>query len=186
MGTFRSFTLACFTMFIFLGPALFGVAEENASTDPWKPLRFLAGEWNGSIDGRLGTGTGKRHYGFVLGGRFLVMKHSSVRLPQEKSPQGDNHEEIGIFSVDGERNKLVLRSFNIEGFILQYACDAVETGRLVCVTEQIENGRGIRARLTVTKQSSHSFEEVFEIAWREGEDLSVYFTNTWTRAPHLG
>ena len=172
-------------MFIFLGAALLGLAEENASDDPWESVRFLAGEWNGSIDGRLGRGTGKRHYEFVLGGRFLVMKHSSVRLPQEKSPDGDNHGEIGIFSIDGERNKLVFRSFNIEGFILQYVCN-VETGRLVCVTEQIENGRGIRARLTVTQQSNHSFDEVFEIAWREGEDLSVYFTNKWTRAPHLG
>ncbi|MFQ5528277.1 MAG: hypothetical protein ACE5GX_18735 [Thermoanaerobaculia bacterium] len=184
MGTLRSFTLACFTMFVFVGSDLPGAAEESASTDPWEPLRFLAGEWNGSIDGRLGTGTGKRHYELVLGGRFLVMKHSSVRLPQEKSPEGDNHEEIGIFSVDGERNKLVLRSFNIEGFTLRYVCSR-ETGRLVCVTEEIENGRGIRARLTLTKQSRHSFEEVFEIAWREEEDLSVYFTNTWTRSPDL-
>lgn len=79
----------------------------------------------------------------------------------------------------------MFRSFNIEGFILQYACD-VEVKRLVCVTERIENGSGIRARLTLEKLSRHSFEEVFEIAWRKGEDLSVYFTNTWTRAPRVG
>ncbi|MCZ6507029.1 MAG: hypothetical protein O7A04_03125 [Acidobacteria bacterium] len=185
MGAMRSFALGCFTISIFLGSALPGAAEESASTDPWEPVRFLSGRWKGSIDGRLGTGTGERHYEFVLGGRFLLMNHSSVRLPQEKSPAGDHHEEIGIFSVDGERNKLILRTFNIEGFTLQYVCD-VETGRLVCVTEQVENGRGIRARVTLTKQSRHSFEEVFEIAWREGEDLCVYFTNTWTRAPDLG
>ena len=185
MATLRSFTFACLAVFVFLGSALPGMAEEAAAPDPWEPLRFLAGRWDGSIDGRLGTGTGSRHYEFVLGGRVLVMKHSSVRLPQEKSPEGDNHEEIGIFSMDGERNKLMLRSYNIEGFTLQYACD-VETERLVCVTEQIGNGRGMRARLTLEKQSRHSFEEVFEIAWRDGEELSLYFTNTWTRAPHVG
>ncbi len=98
MSTARSFRLGCLAVLVLLGAGLPGVAEEGASTDPWEPLRFLAGRWNGSIDGRLGTGTAKRHYEFVLGGRFLLTKHSSVRLPQEKSPEGDHHEEIGLFS----------------------------------------------------------------------------------------
>ncbi len=184
MGTLRSLRRRSLPVLVCIGVALPAVAEESTSTDPLEPLRFLAGRWDGSVDGKLGTGIGKRHYDFVLGGRFLLMKHSSVRLPQEKSPDGDNHEEIGMFSVDGDRNTLVLRTFNIEGFTLEYACDA-EAVKLVCVSERIENGRGIRARLTLTRQSRHSFAEVFEIAWRDGEDLSAYFTNTWTRVPHL-
>lgn len=78
MGTLRPFTFACFALLLFLGTALGVAAQESDSRDPWEPVRFLEGEWTGSIDGRLGTGTGKRHYEFVLGGQFLLMEHSSV------------------------------------------------------------------------------------------------------------
>jgi hypothetical protein len=157
--------------------------DADHGADPWRPLRVLVGSWTGSIDGKLGTGAGVREYEFILGQKFLVSRHSSVRLPQEKSPHGDQHEELGIFSVDRERNKIVYRQFLIEGFVNQYVCE-VEPARLVCLTESVENGTGMRARWTVTMNTRFAFEETFELA-SPGADFSLYFTNHWTRTPDL-
>jgi hypothetical protein len=106
-----------------------------------------------------------------------------VRLPQEKSPRGDHHRELGVFSYDRDRDKVVYREFLVEGFVNRYTCE-VEPTRFVCTTESVENGPGMRARLTVEISDRYRFEEIFELA-SPGEELEVYFTNRWTRVPDL-
>ena len=157
--------------------------HSTAEADPWGPLKQLVGSWEGQIDGKLGTGKGIRRYDFILGDRYLMARHSSVRLPQEKSPQGDQHEEIGIFSFDSERQTIVFRAFMIEGFVNRYTCDT-EPAKIVCVTESVESGPGTRVRLKIEIADRYSFVEHCEIAW-PGRDLEPYFTVRWTRAPTL-
>ena len=162
-----------------------GPAEEQvAEVDPWAPLRLLEGTWEGSIDGRLGQGTGRRHYQFILAGKFLLVRHSSVRLPQEKSPRGDDHRELGVFSFDSERATIVFRQFLVEGFVARYTCD-MEPKRFVCTSESVESGDGLRARETVEIEDRYRFVETFELA-SPGEELEVFFTNRWARVPALG
>jgi hypothetical protein len=160
-----------------------GEAQTSSETDPFAPLRVLAGSWEGSIDGRLGTGVGVREYEFILDDKYLLLRHASVRQPQEKSVEGDHHRELSIFSFDSERKKLVLRQFVVEGFVNRYTCDT-STSKIVCVTEHVESGPGVSARYTIEIQNPYSFNEIFELAW-PGEELSVYFTNRWTRRPSL-
>ena len=157
--------------------------EQSAEPDPWEPLRLLEGTWEGAIDGRLGQGAGRRRYEFILDGLYLLSRHASVRLPQEKSPVGDDHRELAIYSFDRERGTIVLRQFVVEGFVLRYACE-VEPRRFVCTSESVENGTGMRARLTVEISNRYRFEEVFELA-SAGQELEVFFTNRWTRIPDL-
>ena len=151
--------------------------------DHWGPLRRLVGTWDGTIDGRLGTGTGAREYEFILEENFLQFRQSSVRMPQELSPAGDHHRELSIFSYDTERETIVLREFFVEGVVSRYACD-IEGSKVTCVAEHIENGSGMQARLVLEIHDAYSFDEVFELAFA-GDDLSVYFTNRWTRRPVL-
>ena len=166
------------------GPTGVSAQEEAAQPeDPWAPFRLLVGSWEGAIDGRLGSGTGVREYELILDGNFLLSRHASVRLPQEKSPGGDHHRELSIFSFDQEREQVVLRSFMVEGFVNEYACE-VEGLRFVCATENVESGSGWRARVTIEIHDPYSFDETFELA-SPGQELAVYFTNTWTRSPAL-
>jgi len=160
-----------------------GVANEsaNSETDPWAALRLLEGTWEGAIDGRLGQGIGRRRIAFVLDDKFVLLRHASVRLPQDKSPTGDYHREIGVFSYDRNRNKLIYREFLVEGYVNQYVCD-VEPMRLSCLTESVENGPGMRARFVLEIEDAYRAKETFEIA-AAGEDLKLYFTNAWTRLP---
>lgn len=151
--------------------------------DVWAPLQSLIGSWQGAIDGKLGTGTGERTYRLILGDRFLLSRHSSVRLPQEKSPKGDNHEEMGVFSYDRARKAYVYRQFVIEGFVNQYLCDVGPEG-FTCESEKVEGGPEIRARWKVTFVDRYRFEETFELA-SPGKDYSLLFTNRWTRKPKI-
>ena len=159
------------------------LAADDEGQDTWEPLRLLAGTWEADIDGKLGTGRGVRRYEFLLNDLYLLARHASVRLPQEKSPAGDYHRELKIYSFDEERGVIVLRDFNIEGFVLTYACE-VSPRRFVCTTEHVENGPGWKARLTVEVRDPYRFGETFELA-PPGKELEVYFTNSWTRIPDL-
>lgn len=159
--------------------------EQPVRTDEWEILKRLVGSWEGAIDGPLGTGSGVREYEFILRDRFLLSRHSSVRLPQELSPQGDNHEELGIFSFDAARSKFVYRQFVVEGFVNQYVCEMEsEQRKFVCVTESVENGGGLRARWTMTMVNDYVVDEIFELAELGGE-LRVFFRNRWERMPRI-
>lgn len=165
------------------------LADDDASPsagekeDLWVVHRLLPGTWEAKIDGRLGQGTGHRRYEFIFDHQFLVARHASIRLPQQQSPKGDYHRELSVYSLDSERDTIVLRQFIIEGYVLQFACKT-EPMQFVCVTEHIENGGGIAARMTVEFESPYTFSEIFELA-DPGKKLEVYFTNTWTRVPDL-
>lgn len=176
---FVSLMAAC--CFIGLTPSVHPQAEE--SPDAWAPLRLLEGNWEGAVDGRFGRGTGVRSYRFVLDHQYLLTRHASVRLPQPQSPEGDYHRELGVFSFDRERNTLVYREFLVEGYVNRYRCESGRN-RLVCVTEAMENGKGMRARLTLELEDRFRFVEIFELA-PPGEELDVYFNVRWTRAPDL-
>ena len=84
--------------------------QSEAKTDPWAAFRLLEGTWQGAIDGVLGQGVGERRYEWVMDDHYLIQHHSSVRQPQEKSPRGDHHREIAIYSIDNEDRRLVDRS----------------------------------------------------------------------------
>ncbi len=170
----------CLVSALWVGSAL---AQTPSEKDPWGPLRSLEGHWEGAISGKLGTGTGVRDYEFILDGHYLTFRHDSVRAPQERSPEGDHHRELAVFSFDSERQKIVLRTFMIEGFILQYLCDVTGT-KITCESEHVESGPGFRARVEIDIKSRYEFTERFELA-EPGEELELYFTNRWTRGPKL-
>ncbi len=165
----------------FLARAQPETPRDTPAADKWGPLKLLVGKWKGEIDGKLGTGRGVREYEFIQGGLFLLFRHVSVRLPQEKSPQGDQHEELGVFSFDSERKTIVLREFMSEGIVVRSPCK-VEGMKVECLTEAVESGPGIRARLVLEITDRYRFTEKYEIAW-PGRDFEHYFTNLWTRSP---
>ena len=161
------------------GRASEGPENSEPETDPWAPLELLVGSWEGAISGKLGVGRGFRRYDFVMNERFLVSRHRSIRLPQEKSPEGDQHEELGVFSFDSERQQIVYREFMAEGVVIRSPCDVQRT-TIVCTSEAVESGPGIRARLTLEIADRYRFTEVYELAL-PGRELEHYFANQWTR-----
>ena len=160
-----------------------GERDEADDADPWMTHRLLAGNWEGTIDGRLGQGKGERRYEFIYQDQFLIGWHASIRLPQEASRKGDDHRELSIYSYDAERGAIMPRQFIIEGHMLEFACET-ESRRFVCLTERIENGSGMSSRMTIEFEDPYRFTEIFELAG-PGEELEVFVTSAWTRAPSL-
>ena len=75
-------------------------AQEGAldEGDRWATYRMLVGTWKGKLDDRFGQGSGQRKYELIFDDQFLIGWHTSVRIPQELSPQGDFHQELSIYS----------------------------------------------------------------------------------------
>ena len=156
-------------LLIVLPGLLLAQAVENV--DVWEPLKFFVGEWEGKTEGDFGVSTARYDFQFVLRDKFLQVKNKSVFKPQEKNPQGDVHEDLGLISYDRIRNKLIFRQFHVESFINQYVLTISEDSRtLSFVTEQIENlPPGWRAKLTYTIVSDDEFHQSFDIARPDNE-----------------
>jgi hypothetical protein len=149
--------------------------------DPWAPIRFMAGVWEGQSEGEPGSGTVKRSYSFVLNNKFLNETNVSTYPPQPKNPRGEVHHHWSFFSFDRARKTLVLRQFHQEGFVNQFVM-ATSTGpsTIVFESEALENvPKGWKARETYEIVSPDEFVETFEMASTGA--YSVYSRNRFKR-----
>jgi hypothetical protein len=158
------------------------IGQAAAPADALAPLAPLVGRWSGTTEGQPGKGTVEREYERVLGSRFIQVRNQSTYPPQEQNPKGEPHEDIGLFSFDSARKRIVFRQFHVEGFVNQYVMDPdVKADRLVLTTEAIENiPSGWRARETYVLTGSDQLEEMFELA-EPGKDFELYSRNRLAR-----
>ena len=153
--------LACWLLF-----SVIGIAQQPVAPDPFEPLAFLIGNWEGTSDGQPGKGTVQRRYERVLNNRFIRAHTRSEYPAQAKNPKGETHEDEGWFSFDKARKRLVLRS---------------SSTKIVFTSEGIENiPAGYRARETYLVKSADAFEEIFEIA-EPNKPFDVYSRTALTR-----
>lgn len=166
---------------VILGPNAFGQVP-SAPADRWAPARFLLGSWEGTSTGQPGTGNVRREYRFVLRDQFIEERNTSTYPPQERNPKGEVHEHVSYLSHDRARNRLVLRQFHGERFVIQYVEESDSSGgKLAFVSEALENTPpGWRARERYIVHGPDSFEEVFELA-QAGKPFEVYSRTRLTR-----
>jgi hypothetical protein len=148
----------------------------SAPADVWAPFRFFVGHWKGAGEGSPGAGAGEQTWAFILRGTFLQVRNKATYAPQDKNPQGEVHEDMGVFSFDKARKAYVLRQFHVEGFVNQYVLErAPADGKtFVFVSEAIENiPPGFRARLTYRVLDPDSFEQTFDLA-SPGQEFTCY------------
>jgi hypothetical protein len=152
-----------------------GTPTNTAKPDPLNAIRYLAGSWQGRSSGQFGSGTIRRDYTFVLGGRYLRSQTSAKYEPQKPGQKPESHEDVGYFSYDTERKRLVFREFLSEGAVLTYTAEPATNGNLVFTTESVENNLapGMRARVTFKRVSDGEMEETLELA-PKGAAFQVY------------
>lgn len=158
--------------------ALF-LALTEKKREVWEPLQFLEGRWEGHGQGSVVT----QEYRFVLNKKFLQMKTKANFEPSEKRPEGEIHEDMGLFSYDQSRETFVLRGFYVEGFVNTYILDNIsDNGKtLTFVTEHIENAPpGTKAKLIFKIMDSDEIEQSFHVAW-PGREFSCYSLNRLKR-----
>jgi hypothetical protein len=158
-------------------------AQSKIKPDVWKPLRFFIGSWEGQGEGRPGVSRVEREYKLVLKNKFLQAYNKSVYEPQGGDPEGEVHEDWGLFSYDEGRGKFMFRQFHAEGYVNQYVLDSLsDDGRtFVFVTEAIENfWPNYKARETYRILNDNEFIETFELAPPD-MDFELYITNHFKR-----
>lgn len=156
-------------------------AQTTTAPDVWKPVRILAGTWEGEVSGQPGSGKCQREYRFVLNNKYLEVRNKSTYPAQPKNPKGEVHEDWGMISFDRARKKFVLRQFHVEGFVNQYASTNIQEGSLTFESEGIENiPAGFRARETYMFTGPDQFVERFEIA-ETSKDFEVYSETRFKR-----
>jgi len=161
-----------------------GVAgAEGAKPDPWQPLRFLLGNWQGEAQGEPGRGTVERSYQLVLGDQFFEERNTSRYEPKSPGKEPEVHEHRSFLSYDRSRKTIMLRQFHEEGFVNLYAMNqaAGTPTRLVFESVSFENlDNDWKARETYEVISNDEFIETFELA-EPGEPFQVYSRNHFRR-----
>ena len=180
--TARLAPAAVCALFAFAAPMFAG--ETVATPDPWAPVRFLVGEWNGSAEGEPGSGVVTRRYDFVLSERYIEERNVSSYAPREADKPGEVHEHRSFLSYDRTRAVLILRQFHEEGFVNLYALSAVASTPTKLVFESVgfENfDNAWKARETYEIVSADEFTETFELA-PPGKPFEVYSRNRFRRS----
>ena len=174
----------CFTIIVALTTLLPGplYAQEPDTSSQIAALQFFVGSWTGQESASIGTGRGERTYELVLQGGYLLGRNRSLFEPQEGLPEGDDHEDWSWFSYDAERGTYIVRQFNSEGFVNQFALEQGSDipGRMTFVLEATENARGGTGRLSYRIVDDDTFEETFEFAW-PNSDRRFTVSNRWRR-----
>jgi len=155
-------------------------AQTDQKKDVWEPLKFLEGTWEG---GEPGVSKVTQVYRFVLNRKFLEMNTKSVFEPSAERPEGEIHEDFGIFSYDQFRKTFVLRGFYVEGFVNQYVLEDIsEDGKtFIFLTEHVENApSGTKAKLIFKIISKDEMEQSFHVAW-PGKEFNCFFVHKLMR-----
>jgi hypothetical protein len=155
----------------------------DTQPDPWSPVRFMVGHWQGVAQGEPGKGTVERSYEFVLGGRFIEERNTS-RYDAKSGKAQEVHLHRSFISYDKANKKLMLRQFHVEGFVNLYAINpaASTPTRLVFDSVSFENfSHDWKARETYEVISADEFVEIFELA-EPGKDFKVYSRNHFRRS----
>ena len=146
-------------------------------------LHFLVGEWRGVGDGKWGSSAAERQYKLVFGENFIRGHGRSVYPRQDKNREGEIHESLDMYSFDQQRQTVVLRQFDNEGFVTTYYLD-LETGNpdlLIFESAQLENvPLGWKARVTFERKGTDEFHEYFHLDKATGT-FERYITNRFLR-----
>jgi hypothetical protein len=161
--------------------ALSASAQDAAPSDPWQPVSFLLGRWQGTVQGEAGTGTVTRSYELTLGGKFIEERNVSTYPAQDRNRKGEVHEHRGFISYDRRRQKLMLRQFHQESFVNVYSLTSNSSTLVVFDSESFENlDNSWKARETYEIYSNDEFVETFELA-APGKPYEVYSRTRLTR-----
>jgi hypothetical protein len=166
-----------------LSLSILTLAQQAKPDDIWESIRFLEGTWEGTGDGMSGISSVIQEYQLVLNGQFLRMTTMSIFKPQEKNPEGEVHEDFGVFSFDSSRKVYVLGSFYSEGFVNQCVFNPVDLNENILnfVTEDVENAPpGTEAKLIFKKITEDKIEQSFHVAF-PGQGFSCFSTNILQR-----
>ncbi|HLF89116.1 MAG TPA: heme-binding beta-barrel domain-containing protein [Anaerolineales bacterium] len=134
------------------------------------PLRFLIGKWEGHGEGFGQKSEVEHSYQFVLQDQFIQSQTTSIVRGEDGTTE-EIHEDLGIFSFDSARKKIIFRAFYSEGYINEYVMEegTQAENQIILTTEKAENAGGMMARLRTEIISENEYVMTLDLANKGGE-----------------
>lgn len=156
---------------------LLALILSHGQTNRFERLSFILGEWSGTGSG-FGNKTSviESSFQLVMEGKYIEVINDSRVEPTETKPDSKHHIDKGFISFDKNRNSIIFRQFNVEGYINQYLLvDSLSNeSLLVFETEMIENFEPERkARWTIKKLSESQIETTFDVLFPDNENTCI-------------
>ncbi|MBI4931191.1 MAG: hypothetical protein HY841_10545 [Bacteroidetes bacterium] len=144
---------------------------------------YFNGSWENDTAKSEGMGQGTRQYELILNNAHLQVSNKANNLSQDKKTMVCYHQDIGVFSYDKSRKKIIYREFTSEKFFSQYVCDSISPDKKTFIfhSESFENvPAGYKGRITITILEENIFIEHFELA-EAGKSFQTYVKGMWVR-----
>ena len=150
-----------------------GEAQPPPVQEPLAPLAFLLGAWQGTGEGIGGNSTVIHDFQGIMEGKFIRWHTEAIFEPAEPDTLGERHEDVGYFSYDPARKRIVLRQFLSEGYVNTYHVKPDnEAGALVMTLEHSEGGGDVQARITLSLKDPKRYHSALEMA-ADGKSLKA-------------
>jgi hypothetical protein len=143
------------------GPAGQARTLNRVQQDPWSPLSFLVGEWEGEGSGKPGQGSGGFTFTADLQGKVLVRKNYA-EYPATKERPAFRHDDLMIVYRDDTGKQFHAIYFDSENHTISYGIKAIDSNTVEFLSEV--DPATPRYRLTYHKTSSDTLSIKVEIA----------------------
>jgi hypothetical protein len=136
-------------------------AINRIQQDPWSPLSFLVGEWEGEGSGKPGQGSGGFTFTAELQNKVLIRKNYA-EYPATKERPAFRHDDLMIVYRDDTGSQLHAIYFDSENHTISYAIKVVDSNTVEFLSEA--KPATPRYCLTYRKTSGDTLSIKFEIA----------------------
>jgi hypothetical protein len=161
-----------------------GAANASSDDDPWKPYRFLVGEWTGEGGGEPGRGSGRFSFDWDLQEKVLV-RRNRTEFPAAQGRPASVHEDLMVIyrGKNGAPTKAIY--FDSEGHVIHYTATFSQDQRTLTFLSD-PSAAGPRFRLTYAQRASEVLRIRFEIAPPNKPDgFKIYLEGSARRQKEL-
>jgi hypothetical protein len=166
----------CLAVLLLMCAAVCVYAQQPVESDPFAPLQFLVGDWQGQGTGKPGDSTAG---GFTFD--YDVQKHVLVRKNfaeyVSKNERGaERHEDLMV--IYPENGALKAMYWDSEGHVIRYVVSSPAAGLVVFTSEA---GAGPRYRLSNKLESENTMAIQFDIQGPNDKGFKRYIEAKATR-----
>ena len=151
------------------------------AADPWKPFRFLVGEWTAEGGGDPGQGSGSFSFRFDLDKKILIRQNRSD-YPATKDHPAFTHNDLMVVYPDSQSAGFRAIYFDNEGHVIEYGVRVLADGNVEFVSNPVPGTP--RFRLTYAKSTSDALAIKFEIAPPGSPDSFKTYVEGLARPAH--
>lgn len=139
-----------------------GAADPPSDDDPWKPFRFLVGEWMGEGGGEPGRGSGGFSFAWDLHEKVLV-RRNRAEYPATQGRPASSHEDLMVIYRDEGGGPTRAIYFDSEGHVIHYKATFSQDHRTLTFLSDADPASP-RFRLSYTRGEGEVLRIQFEIA----------------------